>query len=375
MIFFSTNFQLSNNIIKSMKKLVLLLCIVSGFAACKSNKEEKKEDGKFPITSPLLMDTSFTKEYVAQIQSLQNIEIHAMVKGYIQTINVDEGQHVISGQVLFTIVPKEYEAELQKAKAEAKTTELEMLNVKTLAEKNIVSKTELALAEAKLDEEKAKVTLAELNLSYTTVRAAFDGTIDRIKFKVGSLIDEGTLLTTLSNNKEIYTYFNVSENEYLNFQTRNKNNTNDSVALLLANNQQFKYKGVMQMAASEFDNNTGNISFRAKFPNHDLLLKHGETGKIQLIVDLKNALVIPQKSTFEIQDKIYVYVIDQNNVAHAKAISIKQKISNLYIVGDELSEKDKILLEGVQNIKDDDKIQTEFISPKLAIDQLQLIKQ
>jgi membrane fusion protein (multidrug efflux system) len=358
-----------------MKKIVLLLCVVSGFAACKSDKEEKKEEGKFPITSPLLMDTSFNKEYVAQIQSLQNIEIRAMVKGYIQAINVDEGQHVAANQILFTIVPKEYEAELQKTKAEAKTAELEMLNVKTLAEKKIVSQTELALAEAKYDQEKAKLALAELNLSYTIVKAPFDGAIDRIKFKVGSLIDEGTLLTSLSNNKEIYTYFNVSENEYLNFQNRNKNSTHDSATLILANNEQYKYKGVIQMASNEFDNNTGNISFRAKFPNPDLLLKHGETGKVQLKVDLKNALVIPQKATFEIQDKIYVYVIDQQNIAHAKPISIKQKISNLYIVGNELSEKDKILLEGVQNIKDDDKIKTDFISPKLAIEQLQLIKQ
>ena len=207
------------------------------------------------------------------------------------------------------------------------------------------------------------------------IKAPFAGAIDRIKFKVGSLIDEGTLLTSLSNNKEIYTYFNVSENEYLSFQNRNKEDSKDSAILILANNQQHKYKGIIQMASNEFDKSTGNISFRAKFPNPDLLLKHGETGKVQLKVDLKKALVIPQKATFEIQDKIYVYVIDKNNVARATAITIKQKISNLYIIGNELSEKDKILLEGVQNIKDDDKIQTEFISPKLAIEQLQLIKQ
>ncbi|HET7818112.1 MAG TPA: efflux RND transporter periplasmic adaptor subunit, partial [Bacteroidia bacterium] len=199
-----------------MNKTIWLinLCIITSLSACTSKKEEKNEEGKFTITSPILLDTSFTKEYVAQIQSLQNIEVHAMVKGYIQTINVDEGQHVKAGQVLFNILPKEYEAEFQKAKAEAKTAELEMLNTKMLADKNIVSQTELALAQAKFDEAKAEMARAELFVSFTEIKAPFDGIIDRIRFKVGSLIDEGTLLTTISNNKDIYAYFNVSEVEY-----------------------------------------------------------------------------------------------------------------------------------------------------------------
>jgi membrane fusion protein (multidrug efflux system) len=355
--------------------LIISLYAVVSITACTSHKEEKNEDGKYTITSPLLMDTSFTKEYVAQIQSLQNIEIRAMVKGYISAINVDEGQQVKAGQVLFNIMPKEYEAELQKAKAEAKTTELEMLNVKTLADKNIVSQTEFALAQAKFDEAKAEMARAELFVSFTEIKAPFDGVIDRIRFKVGSLIDEGTLLTSLSNNKEVYAYFNVSEVEYLDYKTRTKNDEKNSATLLLANNQAHKYKGTIETIESEFDNNTGNIAFRAKFPNPDLLLKHGETGRVQLINEIKNALVIPQKATYELQDKIYVYVLDQNNVVKSRNISIKQKLPNLYVIETGLSTNDKILLEGVQSVKEDDKIQTEFTPPKQVIAQLQLIKQ
>lgn len=349
-------------------------CLLICFSACTSHKEEEKIESKFPITSPLLTDTSTTKEYVAQIQSLQNIEIRSKVRGYIQSINVDEGQYVSAGQILFTIVSKEYEAELHKAKAEEKTAELEMQKTKMLADKNIISETELLLATAKLDQQKAEVSLAELNLSYCTIKAPFDGVIDRIKYKVGSLIDEGTLLTSLSNNKEMYTYFNVSENEYLDFQSRNKNNANDSATLFLANNQQHKYKGIVQTTSSLFENSTGNISFRAKFPNPDLLLKYGETGKVQLRIDLKNALVIPQKATFEMQDKIYVYVIDKNNTVKTKAISVKERFVNLYVVESGLSENDKILLEGLQTVKEDDKINTEFVPIKQVIEQLQLIK-
>ncbi|MBX2911662.1 MAG: efflux RND transporter periplasmic adaptor subunit [Cyclobacteriaceae bacterium] len=356
-----------------MNKTALLMGAVAlmALARCTSSKEANDDIGKFTVTSPMLMDTSYTREYVTQIQSLQNVELRAMVKGYIQTINVDEGQLVKLGQVLFTIMPAEYEAELQKAKAEAKTAELEWENTKTLAEKSIVSQTELAIAQAKLDQAKAEVALAELYLSFTKVKAPFDGVIDRIRFKIGSLIDEGTLLTTLSNNKEVYAYFNVSESEYLEYKTRNDEGA--KVRLLLANNQLHPYQGTIETIEGEFDNNTGNIAFRARFPNPDLLLKHGETGKILMTIPIRHALIIPQKATFDIQGRVYVYVVDKNNVVKAKSITVSQTLPNIYVVGPGLSENDKILLEGLQSVKDDDKVLTYYVPPREVLGKLQLI--
>ena len=350
------------------------LCAVVSFTACKPKQEEKIEKAKYAITAPVMMDTSIIKDYVAQIQSIQNVEIRAQVKGYLESINVDEGQYVRAGQVLFGIMPKQYDAEMQKAKAEAKTAELEWINTKTLAEKNIISNTEQAIALAKFDKAKAELSLAELEVSFTKIKAPFDGSIDRLKFKKGSLIDEGTLLTTLSNNRDVYAYFNVSETEYLDY--KNRNNTDKQTAtLLLANGNEHKYKGAIETIESEFDNTTGNIAFRAKFPNPDLLLKHGETGKVRLILPINNALIIPQKATFEIQDKIYVYVVDSNNKLKARNITISQRLPNLYIISSGLSANEKILLEGVQSVKDDDVIRPEFIDPKVVMDHLQLIKQ
>ncbi len=360
-----------------MHKSILFICLFAfiGLTACKIKKEEKPEQAKLTITNPVMMDTSFTKEYVAEIQSIQNIELRAKVKGYLETVLVDEGQLVNTGQMLFTIRSREYDAELAKAQAKVKTTELEMKNVKTLAEKNIVSQTELSLAIAKLNEAKAEAGIAEANLSFTKIAAPFGGTIDRLKFKIGSLIDEGTVLTSLSNNKDVYAYFNVSEQEYLDYKTHTKKEEKNAITLLLANNLPHKYKGTIETIEGEFDKNTGSIAFRAKFPNPDLLLKHGETGKVQLTVDIKNALIIPQKATFEIQDKTFVYIVDENNVVKSRNITIKQKLPNLYVIEKGLSVTDKILLEGIQSVKEDDKILTVMIPSKQVIEQLQLIKQ
>lgn len=350
-------------------------CALLYGSGCTSKMEEKEDAGKFTVTSPLKADTAFTKEYVSQIQSMRNIEVRAQEKGYLESINVDEGQYVRAGQVLFRIMPKMLEAERLKAQAAVKEAELELLNTKTLAEKNIVSKTEQAIAEAKLDEAKADLALAQVHLSLTEIKAPFDGVIDRIRFKQGSLIDEGTLLTTLSDNKFVYAYFNVSEKEYLDFKSRANASEKNNVTLLLANGQPHKYKGTIETVESEFDNNTGNIAFRAKFPNPDMLLKHGETGKVQMTVPINDALIIPQKATYEIQDKIYAYVLDKNDVIKSKNITIKNSLPNLYMVDAGLSKDDKILLEGVQNVKEDDKIKYEYIDPRSVIYNLQLIKQ
>jgi len=367
-----------------MNKIVLLFSIVVGFAACTSPEENKTEAGKFPVTSPLSMDTTYTIEYVAEIQSLQNVEIRAKIKGYIEKIYVDEGRPVKAGQTLFSISNKEFNQELLKAKAilktavaEAKTAELELQNVKTLSDKNIVSKTELEKAQANLDaanaridEAKANEATANINLSFSEIKAPFDGTINLIPFKTGSLIDEGTLLTKLSNNKEVFAYFNVSEKEYLGYTTQKENEEKNNITLLLANGQAHKYKGAVETIEGEFDRNTGNIAFRAKFPNPDLLLKHGSSGKVQLTNDIKNALIIPQKSTYEIQDKFYVFVVDANNVVKQRNIVIKQRLPHLYVIESGLAASDKIIYEGIQNVKEGDKILTEFISLKQVISQL-----
>jgi membrane fusion protein, multidrug efflux system len=351
---------------------LLGLCAIMCQASCTSKKEEKEEVVKYTVTTPFKVDTSFSKEYVSQIRSVRNIEIRAQEKGYLQNIYVDEGNFVKAGQLLFRIMPKIYEAELMKAEAEAKEVGIELENTRILADKNVVSKNELAMAQAKLDKANAELALAKLHLSFTEIRAPFDGTIDRIPLKLGSLIDEGELLTSLSDNSQMFVYFNVSEPEYLEYQTNIKNRGSNRVNLLLANNQLLKYEGSVETIESEFNNETGNIAFRARFPNPDRLLKNGETGKVRMTVPLKNALIIPQKATYEIQDKIYVFVVDGKGEVKSRNITVASSMPDLYVIGSGLLENDKILIEGVQKVKDEMRIEAGFKSPQVVISQLRL---
>jgi len=265
-----------------------------------------------------------------------------------------------------------YQAELLKAQAEATAAAIELKNAKSLADKNIVSKSEQAVAQAKLDQANAEVSLAKLHLSFTEIRAPFSGIIDRLPKKLGSLIDEGELLTSLSDNSKMFAYFNVSEPEYINYQNNAKTRGSNDVNLVLANGETLKYKGKVEVIEGEFDNETGNIAFRASFPNPDKLLKNGETGKVQMSLPLKNAMIIPQKATYEIQDQKYVFVVGKDGVVRSKNIQVAYEMPDLYILSSGLEPNEHFLLEGVQKVKDDQKVLTKFLDPKKVMQSLRL---
>jgi membrane fusion protein (multidrug efflux system) len=162
----------------------------------------------------------------------------------------------------------------------------------------------------------------------------------------------------------MWVYFNVPEAEYLDYATRAKSGNPLEVKLQMANNQPFDQTGVVETIEADFNNETGNIAFRATFPNAKGLLRHGETGNILMPVPLKNAILIPQKATFEILDKKYVYVVDEQNVVKSREITIGIEMPHIYAVTEGLKENDKILVEGLRKVKNNDKIRYDFLNQK-----------
>jgi membrane fusion protein (multidrug efflux system) len=343
------------------------LCGLYFCTSCEEKKEEKEEKVKLLVTTPLQKDTTITKEYVAQIHAYQHIEIRALEKGYLQKIFVDEGQVVREGQPMFQITPTIYQAELKKSQAEANYVNIEYQNTKRLADKNIVSGNELALSEAKYDKAKADVALAQTHLQFTSIKAPFSGIMDHFQARLGSLLDEGDLLTTLSDNSKMWVYFNVPEAEYLAYKQHVQGPDAVNVHLKMADNEVFQYPGKVQTIEADFNNETGNIAFRATFPNPKGLLRNGETGSVLMTVPLKHALIIPQKATFEVLEKKFVFVVDKNSVVHQKEVNISSEMPDLYIIKDGIASTDKILLEGIRKVKDGDKISYTYEAPEKVL--------
>ena len=354
--------------------IISLLSIVV-LAGCSGNaKEQVVEERPFiPVTQIVAKDTVVEREYVGDINAYRKTEIRARIQGYLEQIYVDEGQEVKEGQLLFRINADEFMAQLREekatlasAEAEARTAQLELGQVKLLVEKNVISNTELEVARAKRDaygakveEAKSRVASAALKVEYTSVRSPFTGTIDRIPFKMGSLIDEGSLLTTISDTRFIYAYYNVSEGEYLDYMQKKRlklNEDSDDATLILADGSVHPYSGKIETMDGEFETTTGTIAFRALFPNPDKILKHNASGKVRLMTTVKDAVIVPQKATFEIQDKTYVYVVDDQNQVRMQSITPRLRFSHFYIIEDGVQSGDKVVYEGLQNMKEGMKI-------------------
>ncbi|MGE0711350.1 MAG: efflux RND transporter periplasmic adaptor subunit [Planctomycetota bacterium] len=330
------------------------------------------EERKLLVTSPLKQDMVIPHDYVCQIHAIQRIEMRALERGYLQGLFVDEGKRVKEGQPMFQIMPAIYQAELDKAKAEVEAAEIEYNNTKLLAAKDVVSANELALAKAKLSRAKAELLLSETHLRLTTINAPFDGLMGLLEVRKGSLVSEGDLLTTLSDNSKMWVYFNVTEAEYLDYKEHADGNAPTKVKLVMANNKLFDQEGVVDTTAADFNNETGTIAFRATFTNPRGILRHGETGNVRIEVPIKDALVIPQKATFEVLDNKFVFVVDEHGVCHQRRVKIAEEVPHLYLIEEGLSEQEHVLLEGLRQVEEGGKITADYQAPAEVLKTLDL---
>lgn len=362
----------------------LLPCLLLSLCGCNEltaqPHKEHEESHLIVVTRPVAMDVETSQHYVSQIHAVQHIELRALAGGYLQEINVQEGQPVTKGQLLFKILPTVYSARLHADEAELESAEIRLRNTELLSEKSVVSDQELMLARAERDRAKAKVELAAAELSFTEIRAPFDGIVDRQFLQLGSLVEEGETLTTVSDNRVMWVYFNVPEADYLDFQSTVRNGAGSEqmrhqlripgsrIELQLANGKFFEHAAHDVITIeSDFDNETGNIRFRADFPNPEHRLRHGQTGTLWIRRPLEDAIVIPQRSTFEILDKLYVYVLDDESVAHQRAITVAFELDDIFIIESGLETSDTIVFDGVRQTHDGQRVDVEFREPEEAL--------
>lgn len=342
-------------------------------ASCHHPEQAHHEVGILPVTNPMFIDTTLFDEFVCQIHSYQRIELRALEKGYLQQVLVDEGELVRAGQHLFQIQPTIYEAELLKAQAELEAAQIEFQNTRALAENQIVSQSELALAQARVAQAKAELQLANVHLGFTRIMAPFNGIIGKFEdVRLGSLLDEGELLTTLTDNSKMWVYFNVPEARYLDYAQAPQSGDREEVFLRLANGRQFNQPGIIETIESDFNNTTGNIAFRATFQNPQRLLRHGQTGTILWPFKTGRVLAIPQKATFEILDKKFVFVVEDDGIIRSREIAVGRELDHIYLIQSGLNQKDRILIDGLRKVQSGDHIEFEFEDPSSVFEHLEL---
>jgi membrane fusion protein (multidrug efflux system) len=328
-----------------------------------------------PVISVSNLAATTYREFPATVEGKVNVEIRPQVDGYLEHIYVDEGAYVRVGQPLFRINDQPYReqnsnasAALLASQANLEKAQLEVDRLTPLVKNNVVSDIQLKSAEASLQSAKANVAQAkaqagnaQISLGYTLVKAPVSGYIGRIPHKIGSLVGRGEVqpLTVLSDVNEVYAYFSMSEIDFLQFKERIPGNTLEEkiknlppVELTLADESFYSEKGKVETVEGQFDKTTGAISFRAVFPNNKGLLRSGNTGRVRIPTVHNEAVVIPQDATFELQDKVLVFVVGDSNKVVSRPIVVEGQTSNYYFVKNGLKTGEKIVYTGLSRLRD-----------------------
>ncbi len=368
-----------------MKTTIRLSVLFLGglLASCGGNKDEKAKAAAaaaaqpqaYPIFAVATQSTTLDSDYPATIEGIQDIDIRPKVDGFIEKIYVDEGAVVKKGQLLFKINAPQYEqqvrtaqASISSAEANVNAAQLQVNKTKPLVDKDIISKYELEAAQltlqtrkAALAQAKAELVNAQVNLGYTNITSPVDGVVGSIPFKTGSLVSPSTTqpLTTVSNISKVYAYFSLNEKQLLDFANNYKGKTLaaqmkniPAVSLILADGTTYAQNGKIESINGQINTSTGSASLRATFPNPTAILKSGASAAVRIPQHIEDVILIPQKSTMDLQGKKFVYLLGDSAKVTSTEIGIMENTKGkFYVVTKGLKAGDKIVLEGFQSLK------------------------
>lgn len=377
-----SNIQL--NPIPIMKKVTLLSLIAIFFISCadKNAAPPAPEAPKLPVAAITTESTTTDAEYPASIQGTVDVEIRPQISGNLDRVLVDEGAYVNKGQTLFKINERPFREQLNNALANLHAAEAALINAQLevdkltpLVQNKVVSDYQLKtakatkkIAAANIEQAKALVASAKINLSYTNVTAPISGYIGRLPKKQGSLVAATDVepLTTLSDVHEVYAYFSLSETDFINFKSQYAGSSIGAkiknlppVSLILADNNAYPQTGKIDMVDGQFDKTTGAITLRATFPNANGTLRSGNTGRIRLGLEHDDAILVPQSATVEMQDKVFVFTVSKDNKVTKMPITVIGKSGTNYLIKDGVKSGDQIVLSGIDKLQEGQLIQPE----------------
>lgn len=353
--------------------------VVFGFALLLVSCGQKQQQQQYP---PMELPVSevkkgtghVQKEYPASIEGVADVEIRPQVSGYLQKILVNEGAYVKAGQSLFQIDNRIYAEQYDMAKAAVLVAQSNLTNSKIdlnrkkeLVKENIVSDLQVQQAQANynaanaaLKQAEAQAQAARINYEFCTITAPVSGYLGRIKYRLGSLISPAGVepLTLLSDIHEVNVYFSMSESDFIRFQKNHTGETieekiknTEPVSLQISNGNLYELKGKIDAVEGQFNPNTGAISFRAKFSNPNGLLRSGNTGKIVIEQDYADVILVPIASTFNIQDKIYIYTLDKDNKTVQRILDVSGKSGDDYMVSSGIDAGDRYIVSGFERLQ------------------------
>jgi len=332
-----------------------------------------------PAALPVITVTSGPattyREFPATLKGKVLVDIRPQVQGYLEKLYVDEGDFVKAGQPLFKISDNIYREQLNQQQSNLLAAEANMLKaklqferLKPLLDNNVVSEVQAKTAEADyeagkaaVEQNKALIANAEINLGYTLIKAPVSGYIGKIPYRVGSLVAnaQADALTVLSDVNEVYAYFSMSEQDFLSFtrdypggSIEDKIRALPPVELVLPDNSIYTQKGRVQTVEGQLDETMGAINFRAVFSNPQGILRSGNTGRIRLSRAYSKVMTLPQEATFDVQDKVFVFTVGDSNKVVSKPIGVLGKTANYYFVGAGLAAGDRIVYSGTANLRD-----------------------
>ena len=374
-----------------MKRIILGLLAITVLYSCspKPQAATAPPAPQLPVATVVTGTDTTYQEYPASIEGAVNVEIRPQVSGALDKVFVDEGAAVTAGQPLFKINDLPYRAALNNAlanqhamEAAVANAQLEIDKLTPLVENKVVSDYQLKtakaaydVAKANVEQAKATVATAQINLGYTTIKAPVSGYIGRLLKKQGSLVSPTDVdaLTLLSDVHNVHVYFALGEKDFVNFKEQYPGQTLNEklkqlppVTLLLADDSQFGNLGSIDMIDGQFDKTTGAITLRASFPNAQGLLRSGNTGKIRLSLTHKDALIIPESATVDMQDKVFVFTVGDSSKIKKQAITIVGKTGDNFLVKDGVKAGDQIVLSGVDKLQEGEVIQPVKATEKVA---------